>query len=68
MEESNRLLLLSAAAPWLAAALAVSLCAVLVMIGSDAGAKAERSRIGEECRSAGAFTVRRTGFTCEVRR
>lgn len=68
MTESKKAILLSAAAPWLAASLIVSICAILLMVGSDIGAGNERQRIANDCRASGAFTVKRTGFACEVKR
>jgi hypothetical protein len=47
--------------------LAVILAFLLgVGFGIPSGASHERSVIGNECRHAGAFTVKRTGFACEV--
>jgi hypothetical protein len=64
--ETMRNIVMSAAAPWLAAVLMIALAAILIMVGSDIGAKGERARIANECRSAKAFSVNRTGFKCEV--
>jgi hypothetical protein len=64
--ETMRSIVMSASAPWLAAVLMLSLAAILIMVGSDIGAKGERANIAGECRSAGAFSVNRTGFRCEV--
>lgn len=59
---------LAVLAPWLAASLAVAVASVLIMVGHDIGAGGERARVANECRAVGAFTVKRTGFLCEVRR
>lgn len=56
--------LLAALAPWLAASLAVAVASVLTMIGHDIGATGERAKIANECRQAGAFTVKGTGYAC----
>lgn len=58
--------LLAAAAPWVFALLAFAIAAILIMVGHDMGAQNERSVIGNECRQAGKFTVKRTGFECGV--
>lgn len=68
MTESKKAILLSASAPWLAAALIVSICSILLMVGSDIGAGNERQRVANDCRASGAFTVKRTGFECGVKR
>ena len=59
---------LAALAPWLGGLLALAVGAILIMVGHDIGAGGERARVANECRAAGAFTVKRTGFLCEVRR
>lgn len=56
--------LLAALAPWLAGALVIATASVLIMVGHDIGATVERAKIANECRQAGAFTVKGTGFTC----
>jgi hypothetical protein len=61
-------LVMSAFAPWLAFGLFISVVIVVFESGARRGAYQERSVIGNECRNAGAFTVNRTGFTCEVMR
>lgn len=33
--------------------------------GNKYGAESERQQIAQECRSAGAFTLKQTGFKCE---
>lgn len=66
--ESRKEILLSAAAPWLATILAIAIGSILIMIGSDMGAKNERQKIANDCRFAGAFSVGRTGFVCEVKK
>lgn len=68
MTESKRAILLSAAAPWLAVMLALAIGAILIMVGSDIGAGNERQKIANDCRASGSFAVKRTGFTCEVKR
>lgn len=68
MTETKRAILLSAAAPWLAVLLAFVIAVILIMVGSDIGASNERQRIANDCRAAGSFAVKRTGFTCEVKR
>ena len=37
-------------------------------VGAAVGQSNERSTISNECRHAGAFAYKRTGFNCEVRR
>jgi hypothetical protein len=37
-----------------------------VVVGHGSGAHAERKAIANECKQAGAFTVKRTAFRCEV--
>ena len=64
--ETMRSIVMSASAPWLAAVLMLALTAILIMVGSDIGAKGERTKIAGECRTAGAFSVNRTGFRCGV--
>lgn len=39
-----------------------------VWIGHGAASQSTRATIAQECRSAGAFTVKRTAFDCEVKR
>lgn len=55
-------------APWLGGMLVVAISAIMIMAGHDIGAGGERARVANECRAVGAFTVKRTGFLCEVRR
>lgn len=59
---------LAALAPWLGGFLALAVGAILVMVGHDIGAGGERARVANECRAVVAFTVKRTGFLCEVRK
>ena len=59
---------LAALAPWLGGFLALAVGAILIMVGHDIGASGERARVANECRAVGAFTVKRTGFLCEVRK
>lgn len=59
---------LAALAPWLGGLLVAAISAILIMAGHDIGASGERAKVANECRSVGAFTVKRTGFLCEVRR
>ena len=59
---------LAALAPWLGGLLVLAVCAILIMVGHDIGASGERARVANECRAVGAFTVKRTGFLCEVRK
>lgn len=68
MTDEKKTLLLSAATPWLSAALVIAVVSILVMVGSDIGASSERAKIANDCRATGAFTVKRTGFKCEVMR
>lgn len=58
----------AALAPWLGGMLVAAISAILIMVGHDIGASGERDRVANECRAAGAFTVKRTGFVCEVRK
>lgn len=59
---------LAVLAPWLGGLLVLAVCAIMIMVGHDIGAGGERARVANECRQAGAFTVKRTGFLCEVRK
>ena len=66
MDRKNEVL--AALAPWLGGLLALTVGAILIMVGHDIGAGGERARVANECRAVGAFTVKRTGFLCEVRK
>ena len=49
----------------------VAACIILaIFIGATVGVihgqRTERVLVAHECRQAGAFTVKRTGFSCEV--
>ena len=57
---------LAVLAPWLVGMLVVAISAIMIMAGHDIGASGERARVANECRAVGAFTVKRTGFVCEV--
>ena len=54
---------------WAAWIVGVALASLLGMVvGQGMATESTRAAIGNECRNAGAFTVKRTGFTCEVMR
>lgn len=52
---------------WVMAVVIVMLAATLgFATGVAQGVKGERQSVANECRQSGAFTVNRTGFSCEV--
>lgn len=59
---------LAVIAPRLGGLLVLAVGAIMIMVGHDIGAGGERARVANECRAVGAFTVKRTGFLCEVRK
>ncbi len=55
--------------PWIGWGVAVALALASGFAGGNiSGRDSERSLIASECRQAGAFTSKRTGFRCEVMR
>ena len=52
---------------WIMVGVIVLLSATLgFAMGVAQGVKNERQTVANECRQSGAFTVNRTGFSCEV--
>lgn len=52
---------------WIMVIVIVLLAATLgFATGVAQGVKSERLSVANECRQSGAFTVNRTGFSCEV--
>lgn len=51
---------------WVAAVLVLVMAAWAATVGHVSGVQAGRSEVANECRQAGAFTVKRTGFECGV--
>lgn len=51
---------------WIVAVLVLVIAAWAATVGHVAGVQAGRAEVANECRQAGAFTVKRTGFLCEV--
>lgn len=52
-------------AGWIAG---IALALVLgVFVGKEVGAASERQVIANGCKYGGSFTLRRTGFTCQVK-
>lgn len=53
--------------PWIAAVICTLLASAwAATVGHSSGVQDGRSEVANECRNAGAFTVKRTGFNCEV--
>lgn len=53
---------------WKAPVLMAAMLAAGVCTGYISGKNDERAMIANECRQSSAFTHKRTGFICEVRR
>lgn len=51
--------------PWMMGFI-VALSLSCLLIGHELGQHSERAVIGNECRQAGGFVVKRTGFKCGV--
>jgi hypothetical protein len=53
---------------WIVAALFFVAAGWAATVGHVSGVQAGRSEVANECRQAGAFTVKRTAFNCVVRK
>lgn len=55
--------------PWIVAVICTILASAwAATAGYSSGVQSGRAEVANECRNAGAFTVKRTGFECGVKK